>query len=331
MIDNNEIERLRNMLGDGETLTVLKELKSKLGNSEFYDEIILLLSSINRIQKRRRGNIITIQEEMLAENTLTFSLLDILKNLESYNIIKDNPESKQILKSQIPDTKSVSKNSISSLKKNLFQVNINRDINILILGSEGSGKSRLINSVFGKEVAEVGWATVTTLSVELYSLKLDGNDKPVYVQFIDTPGLNTQNVNKIGDNKLMFDVIKSKVQEIDILLFVIPVNIRADFREGDLELISEALGQDIWNSTIFIFSKSDLVLNNDTFEFYHLINFRTKIVQNEILRYIGCENTLDLSFLPIYIQENVENEVGWTIRLWSEIQRILNKRKQMET
>lgn len=330
MIDKNEIEILRNMLGDGETLTVLQELKSKLENSEFHDEIISQLSSINRIYKRRRAGIITMQQEMLAENTLTYILLEILKKLESFNIIKNNPETKQILKSQIPDFKNISKNNISSFKKPLLQFSIDRNINILILGSEGSGKSTLINCVFGKEVAEVGSDTVTTLSVELYSLRLDGNDKPVNVQFIDTPGLNTQNINKIGGNKLMFDIIKSKVQEIDILLFVIPIDIRADFKEGNLELISEALGQDIWNSTIFILSKSDRVINNGTFEFYHFINFKTKIVQNEILRYIGCENTLDLPFLPMYIQENVENEVDWTIKLWPEIQRILNKRKQKE-
>jgi small GTP-binding protein len=327
MIDNDEIEKLRNMVGEGETLKVLHELKSKLVNSEFHNEIILLLNSINKIHRERRRNLITLQEEMLVENTLTFSLLEVLKELEFHHMNIKNSEPKHNLKSQVPDIKKTSNNKINSSKKPVFEDTFNRNINVLILGSEGVGKSTLVNSVFGKEIAKVSHMVITTLSVELYNLQLGSSDKPVNVQFIDTPGLDTQNINKIGDNKLIFDVIKSKVQEIDILLFVKPIDMRIDFKEGHLKLISEELGKDIWNRTIFIFSKSDLRFNSGTFEFYHFMNSITKSIQNDILGYIDCKDTLDLSFLPIYFQENVVNEVDWTGRLWSEMKRILNKRR----
>jgi GTPase SAR1 family protein len=155
------------------------------------------------------------------------------------------------------------------------------------VGRTGVGKSSTINTLIGRDVAEVGHLTATTMEVKTYNLAI--ND--IKIQLIDTPGL-CDDLEEKGNDLVYIDRIKKGVpnQEIDLVLFF--SSLMADERsvlkdeKRAIRIISEAFGKKIWEQSVIVFTcacSRNIVL----YEYQNDLKEWTKILKKEIKEYAG--------------------------------------------
>jgi len=120
-------------------------------------------------------------------------------------------------------------------------------LRILVVGRWGVGKSRFINAMFGgKDLAPV--ETV----VKSYQQRAGG----VTLNFFDSPGL--QDGSK-SDDKYTSDM-RETCKVVNLLMYCIRMD--SQIREDDfrtIELISRALGKDIWKHAICVLTQGNQV------------------------------------------------------------------------
>uniref|UniRef100_A0A1X7TYR7 Uncharacterized protein n=1 Tax=Amphimedon queenslandica TaxID=400682 RepID=A0A1X7TYR7_AMPQE len=118
-----------------------------------------------------------------------------------------------------------------------------RPVNILVIGPGGSGKSTLVNAMFGKDVAEVGLGTRSVASnVHTYQ----GEYKGVKIRIYDTKGCRDTGGKNYKNILLAID----KSGQFDLILICSKLIGRAD-RDMFLELAS-VLHEDMWKRTVVV-------------------------------------------------------------------------------
>eukprot|EP01095_Lingulamoeba_sp_RSL-Kostka_P007085 TRINITY_DN2236_c0_g7_i1.p1 TRINITY_DN2236_c0_g7~~TRINITY_DN2236_c0_g7_i1.p1 ORF type:complete len:431 (+),score=112.52 TRINITY_DN2236_c0_g7_i1:32-1294(+) len=124
--------------------------------------------------------------------------------------------------------------------------------NVLIAGVTGSGKSSLVNAVFGSQIAQVG----DGIPVTEHYLRIEPPDKPVVIY--DSKGLEDgRHEEFINDTRLFFETMRSKPllrDHIHVVWYVI------NSACGRFEPFEEILIREIFAPTpvIFILNKSDV-------------------------------------------------------------------------
>lgn len=126
------------------------------------------------------------------------------------------------------------------------------EINILVVGNAGAGKSSLINFLMDEQLAAIGVDTTGTTDVNVYSITKYGNR----FHFYDTPGLNdlenTANIPML---------VAGKVRSMNIIVFCLDLSAPRLY-STDLSMIAEyqkRFGRAIMNNAIVVFTKSNLV------------------------------------------------------------------------
>jgi ribosome biogenesis GTPase A len=177
--------------------------------------------------------------------------------------------------------------AIEEVFSKLIEKAVKRPLTFLEVGRTGVGKSSTINTLIGRDVAEVGHLTATTMEVKTYNLAI--ND--IKIQLIDTPGL-CDDLEEKGNDLVYIDRIKKGVpnQEIDLVLFF--SSLMADERsvlkdeKRAIRIISEAFGKKIWEQSVIVFTcacSRNIVL----YEYQNDLKEWTKILKKEIKEYAG--------------------------------------------
>lgn len=145
---------------------------------------------------------------------------------------------------------------VENLKEELEKSD--KDLNYIVAGEMGVGKSHLINEIFGEKVAEesTGPEPVTTKFYRyIRSLILDGK---AYTQsLIDTPGF--------GDTEIETEELAKDICDVYKFCHLMIYCIRATDRLvsgtiNNLQKITDLGGPEIWKHTVFVFTQADSLL-----------------------------------------------------------------------
>ncbi|CAA3009789.1 translocase of chloroplast 159, chloroplastic-like [Olea europaea subsp. europaea] len=182
------------------------------------------------------------------------------------------------------------------------------NVNILVLGKSGMGKSATINSIFGEEKAPVDAFETETASVKEISGFVDG----VKVVIYDTPGLKPSVMEQAYNRNVLSSVKKfTKKSSPDVVLYVDRLD--AQTRDlNDLPLlrtVTSSLGPSIWRSAIVTLTHgasappdgpSGTPLSYEAF-----VAQRSHVVQQSIGQAVGDLRMMSPSLMnPVSLVEN---------------------------
>ena len=124
-------------------------------------------------------------------------------------------------------------------------------ISILVAGKTGTGKSSLINSINGSDIATKCETQLKSYpaQVEVVMDDIYHQSEVIDVTFWDSPGIG----NVFSDEEALFKLLAKKGSETDLLLYCLDMRQRLskDDVKGITQL-TEALGPQLWKNTIFV-------------------------------------------------------------------------------
>ena len=134
------------------------------------------------------------------------------------------------------------------------------EYSVIIIGKTGVGKSSLINSLFGEQVATVGHDEATTMNVEKYT-KYEGNHT---INIWDTMGL----YDDIGEPKEYIKRIADTVKKAHLVLFCFDSSEARWTKDNKdiLDIIKKELSENIFKNTLFVFTKYNIHRNEKSLE-----------------------------------------------------------------
>ena len=172
-------------------------------------------------------------------------------------------------------------------------------LNFLLIGRSGVGKSSTVNSLMGKTVAEINrWEPATT-SIKSFENQFHG----VKFFVFDTPGLCDEDDASQKDNERL-NSMKAEIPEVDCMLFVTPLNdtrVRSDELRG-IKLITEVFGKKIWENAVVVFTFACSEPN----EYTDAVSRRSQAIRKAIASYAGEEAVVHIPCIPI------DNKAGQT-------------------
>lgn len=136
-----------------------------------------------------------------------------------------------------------------------------KKLQILVCGKTGTGKSSLLNTLFGKELFEIGGPgdfagfgfqhvtnTVSSQSINLQNVLLD---------IFDSPGLQDGTDN---DEKYLDDM-ESKCKNVNLVLYCIEMTTTRWLRQDVVatDLLTKRFTADFWKKTIVVLTKANMV------------------------------------------------------------------------
>ena len=127
---------------------------------------------------------------------------------------------------------------------------------VAVVGKTGVGKSSLINSLFGEDIAPVGHTLeATTGDVYKYPMKFGEDTLHIW----DTMGLNDEK----GDPKEYISRIANNIEKSHLILFCLDTTELRWTKENTklLELFKNELDESIFKNTLFVFTKFNVYSN----------------------------------------------------------------------
>ncbi len=134
-----------------------------------------------------------------------------------------------------------------------------KNINILVAGKTGVGKSTLVNGIVGREVAKQGDTLAPETSEVTAHTTREGD---ITVNVFDSPGLQDGTENEA---KYLADM-KQKCADLDLAVYCMRMS-ETRVPEGGpdmkaIKLLNETFGHDIWKNTVFLLTfANDVVVS----------------------------------------------------------------------
>ncbi|KAL2535302.1 translocase of chloroplast [Forsythia ovata] len=182
------------------------------------------------------------------------------------------------------------------------------NVNILVLGKSGVGKSATINSIFGEEKAPIDAFETGTTSVKEISGLVDG----VKVVVSDTPGLKSSVMEQAYNRNVLSSVKKyTKKSSPDVVLYVDRLD--AQTRDlNDLPLlrtVTSSLGPSIWRSAIVTLTHAASAPpdgpSGTPLSYEAFVAQRSHVVQQSIGHAVGDLRMMSPSLMnPVSLVEN---------------------------
>lgn len=167
-----------------------------------------------------------------------------------------------------------------------------QELNFLLVGRSGVGKSSTINSLLNRHVADTDRWEKKTVSIEAYALEING----IKCKVFDTPGLCDDLETKGNDDKYIH-LMRARVPNIHCLLYISPLyetRIARDEKKS-IELISKGYGLEVWNHSIVVFTFAS---DKKYHEFQQAVSKRAALFKKEISQYAG-DVQIDIPCIPI--------------------------------
>lgn len=171
---------------------------------------------------------------------------------------------------------------------------VTRTFSILLVGRTGTGKSSTINSLLGREAAPVGGVIPVTNKVEHFDCPI--NDATI--RLYDTPGLCDS--AELSNDDEYIGAIKGVLASIDLVLFVTPLNEARVSRDERIALrsLSAAIGRDLWENMIVLFSFSNSNLPGGA-EYTEFFDKRSSALRKFVAEVSSDKTAKNLPFLAI--------------------------------
>ena len=143
-----------------------------------------------------------------------------------------------------------------------FQRSLTRRFTFLLVGRTGVGKSSTINTLLGKEVAEIGNTVPVTSEVVSY----DTDILSIPCRVVDTPGLSDG--SRMDDDYLVRMHKAVGKPGVDCVWFVTPLT-ETRVRDDEISAINhitEAFGPEIWSRSVVVLSFADYLSVPERFQ-----------------------------------------------------------------
>ena len=142
------------------------------------------------------------------------------------------------------------------LARNLVEKKGRRQISILLIGKLATGRSALINSLIGREVAPENHSikSVTSSAIQSYEVEVYG----ITVKVWDTPGITVG-----ADNELeKFHALEREILEADSILYCLKMDDMRIQRQDvtTIDRLTQAFGNNFWKGAIFTLTFANKVL-----------------------------------------------------------------------
>ena len=145
--------------------------------------------------------------------------------------------------------------------KKWIKENSKGQMEILLTGRTGAGKSRLVNAIVGKKVAKEG-NELHTETMEVTGYKL-ATEEGVEVVVWDSPGLQDGS----GNEEEYLAELKEKCSNVNIIIYCIYMSMsarRSEFREGQNDIsaikkLTATFGPQWWKHSIFVMTFANLL------------------------------------------------------------------------
>jgi len=202
-------------------------------------------------------------------------------------------------------------------------------VSIVVAGKIGTGKSSLINSINGSDIATEGEAQSSQLKsypvqVEMITNDVHARRKVVGVTFWDSPGIG----NIFSDEKEIITLLAEKCSETDLLLYCLDMRQRLskDDVKGITQL-TEALGPELWKNAAFVLTFSNEVKpppgsNEDLAKHFKDTFLSWNDAIGQLLRErlsVPEEIIRDISIVPTgYHQKSPPDRSDWFTPFWRE-------------
>jgi predicted GTPase len=160
-----------------------------------------------------------------------------------------------------------------------------RQFTFLLIGRTGVGKSSIINSLMGEQVAPTDEFEPKTVTVDEYTFEHNGHS----FVLIDTPGLCDALPSSKHNHKYMrkiADKLKSKQRDVDCVMYVTRLDdtrVLAD-EQYAIKFLTKKLGKKFWKHAFIVFTFADKVSPQD---FANRLKRRQELLQKEIKKYAG--------------------------------------------
>ena len=151
-----------------------------------------------------------------------------------------------------------------------------RTFSFLLVGRAGMGKSSLVNTLLGREVAQVGHYEPSTSNVTVYETTIEG----VTCTVADTPGL-CDDIPEIGNDARYLEMIRARVSSVDCMWFVTRLDdsrVRSDEKQG-IQRITAAFGPRVWERAVLVFTFAN---NVAAASYAQVLTRRAELIRAEI-------------------------------------------------
>jgi hypothetical protein len=156
-----------------------------------------------------------------------------------------------------------------------------RAFHFLLVGRAGMGKSSLVNSLLGREVAPVGHYEPTTADVAVYETTIEG----VTCKVADTPGL-CDDLPEAENDERYLEMIRVRVPSVDCMWFVTRLDehrVRMDEKRG-IQMITAAFGPRVWERAVLVFTFANNVAPD---QYSRVLARRAELIRAEVAAHTG--------------------------------------------